>query len=71
MHRHDYAPVGARHYFVLSSPPTPAASFSGASQALTFQADGSTPVIITGSRSTTVDSELDIVTISGYLVNVP
>ena len=62
---------GDTSYFALPSPPATAASFSGISQALTFQVDGGTSLTIFGSRNTTVGSEGDIVTVSGYLVNVP
>ena len=62
---------GTYSAYSLSPAPGTSASYSGSTQALTFQADGGSALVVNAFRNTTVGAESDVVTVSGYLVNVP
>ena len=58
-------------YSAYSLPPAPGsdATFSGSTQALTFQADSGTSLVVNAFRNEASGTESETVTVSGYLVN--
>ena len=51
--------------------PSSGSLFPGIAQELTFTADGGTSVIVNTFRNETFGAENDVVTVAGYLVDVP
>jgi hypothetical protein len=57
--------------YALPFVPATSAGYSGISQALTFQADGGTRLLINAFRTGSTGQENDVVAVSGYLVDAP
>ena len=62
---------GSYAAYPLPVVPNSGSLFSGIAQELTFTADGGTPVVVNNFRNGTVGNETDVVTVAGYLVDVP